>query len=58
MKVVWPHGWSARHNGARLALVDDRLRVVAHAGDRVEVGGGATPDGWITCGDVTVVGRG
>ena len=42
VKVIWPYGYAARADGARLALIDAEHgdAVIAHEGDRVEVGGG------------------
>jgi hypothetical protein len=54
--VTWPSGYTARVDALGLALVDDRGITVAHAGDRLHVGGGfGTDDAWGACGGVTVV---
>lgn len=52
--VVWPFGYSARDEGGRIALVDERGQVVAHVGDEIQVGGGFG-DVWYACGPVSVV---
>lgn len=55
--VIWPHGYSGRVDGGRLALVDSTGRVLAHVGDVVQMGGGGLQAGnaWHACGDVEVV---
>ena len=56
-QVIWPHGYSARTDGARLVLLDAAGNVVAHEGDRVAVGGGEIDANgtWLACGGTTVV---
>ena len=59
LPVEWPFGWSARVESGRIALLDEKGRVVAREGDQVEMGGGqgALPGLnaiWFTCGPVTV----
>ena len=54
VKVIWPLGYAARQDGARLVLIDTEHgdAVIAHEGDRVGVGGGfagAEEDGWLAC---------
>lgn len=56
-QVIWPNGFSARHDGGRLAVVDQSGTVVAHEGDRVSIGGGEI-DGagtWLACPGTLVV---
>lgn len=55
VRVVWPHGYASRWEGDRLALVDGSGTVLAHAGDRVEVGGGYVAGSWYACSYVTVL---
>jgi hypothetical protein len=57
LKVLWPHGYSARVDDTGLALIDGSGSVVAREGDLVQVGGGGSDaEGtWIGCGGVTVV---
>ena len=53
MKVVWPNGYVGRHLDGVTELLDGHGRVVARAGDRVEVGGGigaADDPTWFACG--------
>jgi len=59
-KVLWPHGYAARREASRLALIDGNGSVVAYEGDLVRMGGGlsGTDDAWGACGDITVVGGG
>jgi hypothetical protein len=58
-KVIWPYGFVAARDGDRLALLDGAGQIVAHEGDRVQLGGGEiSSDGpWLTCGGITVVHR-
>jgi hypothetical protein len=60
VKVLWPHGYSARVDDGGLALIDEDGSIVAHAGDLVQVGGGGTDaEGtWVGCGGVTVIDAG
>lgn len=52
--VEWPFGYSARDEGGRVALLDERGQVVAHEGDEVHVGGGFGTQFWHACGPVSV----
>lgn len=56
-EVLWPHGYAARREASGLALIDGDGSVVAHEGDRVQIGGGETSsDGaWLGCGGIKVV---
>ena len=56
-EVLWPHGYAARREASGLALIDASGSVVAHEGDRVQIGGGETSsDGaWLGCGGIKVV---
>jgi hypothetical protein len=58
-KVIWPYGFVAARDGDRLALLDGAGQIVAHEGDRVQLGGGEiSSDGpWLACGGITVVHR-
>jgi hypothetical protein len=58
--VEWPFGYSARMEGAKIALMDASGVVVAREGDRIQVGGGMGPRPapnavWFACGPVQVV---
>jgi hypothetical protein len=55
--VIWPHGYSAREEGGRLAVVDESGNVVAHEGDHVTIGGGEVDEKgtWLGCGGVAVL---
>jgi hypothetical protein len=49
--VVWPFGYSARRELSKIALLDATGKVVAHEGDRVQLGGGlGNGDFWYACG--------
>ena len=55
-QIIWPHGYSGRIEGGRLALVDGAGRVRAYVGDSVEVGGGFGNDpAFIACDNIEVV---
>ncbi len=56
-KVLWPHGYAARVERSRLALLDATGSVVAYQGDLVEIGGGETGSSgtWLGCGGIRVV---
>jgi hypothetical protein len=56
-KVIWPYGFVAAQDGDRLALLDGAGQIVAHEGDRVQLGGGEiSSDGpWLVCSGITVV---
>ncbi len=48
--VYWPHGYAARLEADRLALVDPEGKVVARVGDTIGTAGGYGADGeWIVC---------
>ena len=40
MKPLWPFGYSAVVQGARIALLDDNGQIVAHTGDVIQSSGG------------------
>lgn len=57
--VEWPFRFTARLEGARVVLVDNRGAVVAREGDQISVGGGMGPGPgpnavWFACGPVQV----
>jgi hypothetical protein len=55
-RVIWPYGFAARHDGDRLALLNQAGEIVAHEGDLVRIDGGeVSPDSWRNCGSVTVL---
>ena len=63
MPVEWPFRYSARMEGTRIVLLDDRGVVVAREGDRIQVGGGMGPGPapnavWFACGLVQVTAPG
>jgi hypothetical protein len=50
-KVIWPHGFTGRVEGDRIALINENGTVVGHVGDSVQLGGGeANPGEWNGCG--------
>jgi hypothetical protein len=62
MPVEWPFKYSARFDASGIALVNESGDVVAHEGDRIEVGGGMgagpAPNAvWFACGPVAVAQR-
>ncbi len=59
-KVIWPNGFAARSDGDRLALLDAGGHVVAHTGDRVQIGGGegGSDDAWFACDGTIIVVQG
>jgi len=58
-RMIWPAGFYARIDGPNLSLNSGDGQVIAHTGDRVEIGGGeAGLDGaWRVCGGLEVAGR-
>ena len=63
-KPIWPAGFVAIMDGDRLGLVDRSGRVIAHAGDTIQSGGGliganGDPDNTtMICGDIKVTAHG
>ena len=56
IEVVWPFGYSATREATGLVLRDATGKVVAHEGQRVQIGGGqGANDTWIACGLVEEV---
>jgi hypothetical protein len=53
--VEWPFGYTAGSAAGRIALVDERGRVVAREGDEIQVGGGFGTQLWHACAPVSVV---
>jgi hypothetical protein len=56
-EVIWPHGFTARLEAGRVAVIHGNGSVVAREGDVVEIAGGeTTSDGpWLECGGIRVV---
>jgi hypothetical protein len=55
-QVIWPTEYTARDEGGRLVVLDGSGNVVAHEGDRVEIGGQDVGGGtWLGCGGMRVV---
>ncbi len=56
-QVIWPNGYSARDESARILLLDASGIVVAHEGDRVSIGGGEidAQGTWLGCGGTTLL---
>ena len=61
IRPVFPFGYTAVRDGARIALLDERANVVAHSGDLIQAGGGfigaeGGPNVAVLCaGSITVV---
>lgn len=47
--VVWPPGYGAARVTSGLVLLDENDQILAHAGDRVRVGGWDQEGGWFAC---------
>ena len=60
-QVIWPSDYSTRDEGDRLAVLDGTGNVIAHEGDRVEIGGGLVGDRllsaetWLGCGGMRIL---
>jgi len=54
-QVIWPGGYSARDDAGRLAVLDETGKVLAHEGDRVEIGGQDVGGPWLGCGGLNVL---
>jgi hypothetical protein len=53
--VMWPHGFTGRHSGFQVEVVDTSGHVVARTGTRVQIDGGYTgenPRAFLACGSV------
>jgi len=54
-QVIWPTDYTARDDGGRLVALDGGGNVIAHEGDRVEIGGQDIGGGtWLGCGGMRV----
>ena len=51
--VMWRDGFSARHVGSEVAVLDPSGNVVATTGTRYRLVGGYTNDAFYACGEVT-----
>jgi hypothetical protein len=55
-QVAWPTDYTARDDGGRLVVLDGTGTVIAHEGDRVEIGGQDVGGGtWLGCGGMRVM---
>jgi len=55
-QVIWPTDYTARDEGGRLVVLDGSGNVIAHEGDRVEIGGQDVGGGtWLGCGAMRVM---
>lgn len=55
-QVIWPTDYVAREEGGRFVVLDGSGSVVAHEGDRVEIGGADVGGGtWLGCGGMRVM---
>lgn len=54
-QVIWPQDYSTRDDGGRLAVLDGTGNVIAHEGDRVEIGGQDVGGPWLGCGGMKVL---
>jgi len=55
-QVIWPTDYTAREEGGRLVVLDGSGTVVAHEGDRVEIGGADVGgETWLGCGGMRVM---
>jgi hypothetical protein len=55
-QVIWPTDYTARDEGGRLVVLDGTGSVIAHEGDRVEIGGRDVGGGtWLGCGGMRVL---
>lgn len=53
--VMWPYGFTGRHSGYQVEVVDTSGHVVARTGTQVQIGGGYTgddPRSFLACGSV------
>jgi hypothetical protein len=55
-QVIWPIEYTARDDGGRLAVFDGAETVIAHEGDRVEIGGAEVESGtFLGCGGMRIL---
>lgn len=54
-QVIWPRDYSTRDDGGRLAVLDGTGNVIAHEGDRVEIGGRDIAGTWLGCQGMTIL---
>ena len=54
-QVIWPTEYTARDDGGRLAVVDGAGLIIAHEGDRVEIGGAEEGGVWLGCGGMRIL---
>jgi hypothetical protein len=54
-QVIWPRDYSTRDDGGRLAVLDGPGNVIAHEGDRVEIGGRDIAGTWLGCGGMSIL---
>jgi hypothetical protein len=55
-QVIWPTDYTARDDGGRLVVLDGGGNVIAHEGDRVEIGGQDVGGGtWLGCGGMRLM---
>ena len=54
-QVIWPTEYSAREDVGRLVVVDGAGTVIAHEGDRVEIGGAQEGGVWLGCGGMRIL---
>ena len=54
-QVIWPRDYSTRDDGGRLAVLDGAGNVIAHEGDRVEIGGQDIGGTWLGCGGMRIL---
>jgi len=55
-QVIWPMEYTARDDDGRIAVVDGAGAVIAHEGDRVEIGGAEVEGGtWLGCGGMRIL---
>ena len=54
-QVIWPTDYTAREDGGRLVVLGGGGNVIAHEGDRVEIGGqDVGGETWLGCGGMRV----
>ena len=57
-QVIWPTEYTAREDGGRIVVADGAGMVIAHEGDRVEIGGAEVEGGtWLGCGGMSILNR-
>lgn len=54
-QVIWPRDYSTRDDEGRLAVLDGAGNVIAHEGDRVEIGGQDIGGTWLGCGGMRIL---